>query len=71
MSLRLGYLDDPPSQNGRPARILNTRLTFAIRVSPRRRHCARRRIAWSRDGRYLYAAVSDADSDIVMLARLN
>jgi Tol biopolymer transport system component len=26
-----------------------------------------RRIAWSRDGRFVYAAVSDVDSDIVML----
>jgi Tol biopolymer transport system component len=30
-----------------------------------------RRIAWSRDSRYLYASVSDVDSDIVMLAGLN
>jgi Tol biopolymer transport system component len=29
-----------------------------------------RRIAWSRDGRSLYASVSDVDSDIVMLAGL-
>jgi Tol biopolymer transport system component len=29
-----------------------------------------RRIAWSRDGRHLYAAVSDVDSDIVMLSGL-
>jgi Tol biopolymer transport system component len=26
-----------------------------------------RRMAWSRDGRFVYAAVSDVDSDIVML----
>jgi Tol biopolymer transport system component/predicted Ser/Thr protein kinase len=29
-----------------------------------------RRIAWSRDGRHIYASVSDVDSDIVMLAGL-
>jgi Tol biopolymer transport system component len=29
-----------------------------------------RRIAWSRDGQFLYASVSDVDSDIVMLAGL-
>jgi len=27
-----------------------------------------RRIAWSRDGRFLYTALSDVDSDIVMLS---
>jgi Tol biopolymer transport system component len=29
-----------------------------------------RRVAWSRDGRYLYASVSDIDSDIVLLGGL-
>ena len=29
-----------------------------------------RRIAWSRDGRHIYATVADIDSDIVMLAGL-
>jgi hypothetical protein len=29
-----------------------------------------RRIAWSRDGKSLYASVSDVESDIVMLAGL-
>ncbi|MGH9254076.1 MAG: protein kinase domain-containing protein [Vicinamibacterales bacterium] len=29
-----------------------------------------RRIAWSRDGRHLYASVSDVDSDVIMLAGL-
>jgi eukaryotic-like serine/threonine-protein kinase len=29
-----------------------------------------RRIAWSRDGRFLYAAVADIDSDVVMLTGL-
>jgi len=29
-----------------------------------------RRIAWSRDGKYMYASVSDVDSDIVMLSGL-
>jgi Tol biopolymer transport system component/predicted Ser/Thr protein kinase len=29
-----------------------------------------RRIAWSKDGKYIYAAVSDVDSDIVMLSGL-
>ncbi len=29
-----------------------------------------RRIAWSRDGRHIYASVADVDSDIVMLAGL-
>jgi hypothetical protein len=26
-----------------------------------------RRIAWSRDGRHIYASVADVDADIVML----
>jgi serine/threonine protein kinase/sugar lactone lactonase YvrE len=30
-----------------------------------------RRIAWSRDGKHLYASVSEVDSDIVMLSGLN
>jgi Tol biopolymer transport system component len=29
-----------------------------------------RRIAWSKDGKYIYAAVSDVDSDVVMLSGL-
>ncbi len=29
-----------------------------------------RRVAWSRDGRHMYASVSDVDSDIVMLVGL-
>ncbi|MGH9591861.1 MAG: hypothetical protein ACRD5L_02125, partial [Bryobacteraceae bacterium] len=29
-----------------------------------------RRVAWSKDGKYLYAAVSDVDSDILMLSGL-
>jgi Tol biopolymer transport system component len=30
-----------------------------------------RRIAWSRDGKHLYASVSEIDADIVMLSGLN
>ena len=29
-----------------------------------------RRIGWSRDGKHIYASVSDVDADIVMLAGL-
>jgi hypothetical protein len=30
-----------------------------------------RRIAWSRDGKYIYASVSQIDSDIVMISGRN
>ena len=30
-----------------------------------------RRIAWSKDGKHLYASVSEVDADIVMLSGLN